>query len=165
MCLIRPTVFIICYLMVAFLKSAFPKLGFVKFSQEKTNIVEELESIMGARAEKSSPLEFLCHRNYSLSLVISGIQTQLGELPSTRAPMINSLLPSRWRGYAPNTENIPSTVRRHTLYLSIISYSLWYAHVMDDSINIRFHPFAGSITALSLITFLCGNSLEKIDCG
>ena len=33
------------------------------------------------------PREFVFHRNYSLSLVISGIQTESGELLSARAPM------------------------------------------------------------------------------
>ena len=35
--------------------------------------------------------EFLFQRNYSLSFVISGIQTHLGELHSARAPMMDSL--------------------------------------------------------------------------
>ena len=62
---------------------------FVKLSQEK-NIVEEIESIMGAYAEQSSPL-WVCIPQKSLLLMISGIQTHLGELHFTQAPMMGFL--------------------------------------------------------------------------
>ena len=54
------------------------------------NIVEEIESIMGACAEQSSPL-WVCIPQKSLSLMISGIQTHLGELHFTQAPMMGFL--------------------------------------------------------------------------
>ena len=61
------------------------------YHRKKKNIMEEIESIMGPMQNKVHLCEFVFHGNNSPSLVISGIQTHLGELRSARAPMLDSL--------------------------------------------------------------------------